>query len=131
MFAMQSPDVVNTPDNGGAVTRFINSFYRGDRDLDPRRSDGSVLQALSLMNDPFINSRVVAATAPKGSLLNKYMNAPSTQMINNLYLNVLSRYPTTSEMTAVTLQFRSVESPTVAENLLWSLYNKVDFVFNY
>ena len=131
MFAMQSPDVVNAPDNGGAVTRFLNSFYRGDRDLDPRRPDGSVLQALSLMNDPFINSRVVAANAPKGSLLNKYMNAPSTQMINNLYLNVLSRYPSTSEMQAVLPQFKANESPAVAENLLWSLYNKVDFVFNY
>ena len=90
-----------------------------------------MLQALSLMNDPFIASRVVAANAPKGSLLNKYMNAPSTQMINNLYLNVLSRYPTTSEMNAVVFQFKTVESPAVAENLLWSLYNKVDFVFNY
>jgi hypothetical protein len=131
LFAMKAPDVVNTPDNGGAVTRFINSFYRGDRDLDPRRQDGSVLQALSLMNDPFITSRVVAAAAPKGSLLNQYMNAPSTVMINNLYLNVLSRYPTTAEMNAVTPLFRNLESPAVAENLLWSLYNKVDFVFNY
>ena len=131
LFAMQAPDVVNTPDNGGAVTRFINSFYRGDRDLDPRRTDGSVLQALSLMNDPFITSRVVAATAPKNSLLNKYMNAPSTQMINNLYLNVLSRYPTTSEMNAVLPQFQNVQGPAVAENLLWALYNKVDFIFNY
>jgi hypothetical protein len=52
-------------------------------------------------------------------------------MINNLYLNVLSRYPTTSEMNTVTSQFKTYESPTVAENLLWSLYNKVDFVFNY
>jgi Protein of unknown function (DUF1553)/Protein of unknown function (DUF1549) len=132
LFAMKAPDVVNTPDNGGAVTRFINSFYRGDRDLDPRRTDGSVLQALSLMNDPFINSRVVAGNAPKGSLLNKYMNAPSTQMINNLYLNVLSRYPTTSEINAVLPRFTALVSPiTVAEDLLWSLYNKVDFVFNY
>jgi hypothetical protein len=59
------------------------------------------------------------------------MNAPPDQMINNLYLNVLSRYPTTSEMQAVLPQFKGNESPAVAENLLWSLYNKVDFVFNY
>jgi hypothetical protein len=131
MFAMQAPDVVNTPDNGGAVTRFINSFYRGDRDLDPRRTDGSVLQALSLMNDPFITTRVIATSAPKGSLLSRFMNAPTDQLVNNLYLSVLSRYPTADEMKAVLPQFRSSESPAVAENLLWSLYNKVDFVFNY
>jgi hypothetical protein len=44
---------------------------------------------------------------------------------------VLSRYPTAEETKAVMPLFRSLESPAVAENLLWSLYNKVDFVFNY
>src|SRR5258707_10418615 len=115
---------MNTPDNGGGVPLFINSCYRGDLDLDPRRPDGSVLQALSLMNDLFITNRVVAANAPKGSLLNKYMNAPPAQLINNLYLNVLSRYPTAEETKAVLPLFRTLESPAVAENLLWSLYNK-------
>ena len=74
---------------------------------------------------------MIATSAPKGSLLSRYMNAPSDQLINNLYLNVLSRYPTADEMKAVLPQFRGIESPAVAENLLWSLYNKVDFVFNY
>jgi hypothetical protein len=58
MFAMQAPDVVNTPDNNGPVTLFENAFYRGDRDLSLRRSDGSSLQALDLMNDNFVASRV-------------------------------------------------------------------------
>ena len=69
MWAMQSPDVARTPDNNGAVTVFLNGFLRGDRDLEDRRWDGSAVQALSLMNDNFITSRVNAATAPKGGLL--------------------------------------------------------------
>ncbi len=120
-----------TPDNNGAVTQFLNSFIRGDRDLEDRRGDGSVLQALSLMNDNFITSRLNAAAAPANSLLGRNRNAPADQVINNLFLAVLSRYPTAAEKTTALAQFRNSDTSVVAENLLWSLYNKVDFAFNY
>jgi Protein of unknown function (DUF1553)/Protein of unknown function (DUF1549) len=131
MWAMQSPDVTRTPDNNGGVSSFLNSFIRGDRDSEDRRGDGSALQALGLMNDNFITSRLNAAVAPANSLLGRNRNAPADQMINNLYLAVLSRYPTADEKATVIKQFRSFDTATVAENLLWSLFNKVDFVFNY
>ena len=78
------------PDNG-AVNAFLNSFLRGDRDLEDRRTDGSVLQALSLMNDPFITSRVNSKTAPATSLLGVSKTMTASQMIDNLYISVLSR----------------------------------------
>ena len=131
LWAMQSPDVNRTPDNNGAVTQFLNSFIRGDRDLEDRRGDGSVLQALSLMNDNFITSRLNAAAAPANSLLGRNRNAPADQVINNLFLAVLSRYPTAAEKTTALAQFRNSDTSVVAENLLWTLYNKVDFAFNY
>jgi hypothetical protein len=130
--AMQAPDVNRTPDNNGPVTQFLNSFFRGDRDLEDRRGDGSVLQALGLMNDPFITSRLNAATAPANSLLARNRNnIAADQVINNLYLAVLSRYPTDDEKKAILPSFRTANVGTVAEDLLWSLYNKVDFAFNY
>ncbi len=131
MFAMQAPDVVNTPDNGGAVSHFEDAFFRGDRDLSPRRTDGSSLQALDLMNDPFITSRVDITKAPANGLLKKYLTLPADQLINTFYLNVLSRHPTAAEMTTATAQFQKGQSAVGAQNLLWALYNKVDFVFNY
>jgi hypothetical protein len=132
MFAMQAPDVVNTPDNNGAVTHFEDAFFRGDRDLSLRRSDGSSLQALDLMNDPFITSRVDLTKAPATSLLKKSLSLPADQLINTFYLNVLSRYPTADEMKAAMQQFPTkAQTASGAENLLWVLYNKVDFVFNY
>jgi len=131
MFAMQAPDVVNTPDNGGAVSHFEDAFFRGDRDLSPRRTDGSSLQALDLVNDPFITSRVDLTKAPANSLLRKYLALPADQVINTFYLNVLSRYPTADEMKTATAQFVKGQTAVGAQNLLWVLYNKVDFVFNY
>jgi len=131
LWAMQSPDVRITPDNNGAVSRFLDSFMRGNRDDAGRRIDGSVLQALNLMNDTLITSRVNANTAPKTSLLGSNLNLPADQVVNNFYLAVLSRYPTADEMTTAVQALKSAGGKTGAENLLWSLFNKVDFVFNY
>jgi len=44
---------------------------------------------------------------------------------------VLSRNPTSTEMTQALNQLQTGNRSQQAENLLWSLYNKVDFVFNY
>jgi hypothetical protein len=131
MWAMQSPDVRNSPDNNGAVSRFLDSFMRGNRDDAGRRQDGSVLQALNLMNDPLITSRVNAANAPRNGLLAINQTLPPTQIVNNFYMAVLSRNPTPEELATALKGFQGVAVRTASENLLWSLFNKVDFVFNY
>jgi hypothetical protein len=130
-WAMQFPDTARMPDGAGAVASFLNSFFRGDRDLEDRRVDGSVLQALGLMNDNFITSRLDSTRAPATSLLGKNKNAGANTLIDNLYLAILSRYPTDDERTTALAGFRKYETSVVAENLMWALYNKVDFVFNY
>ena len=38
-WAMQAPDVVNMPDGGGAVSQFLDSFLRGNRDDAPRKGE--------------------------------------------------------------------------------------------
>ena len=131
MWAMQSPDVRTSPDNNGPVFQFFIAFLRGDRDLEERRGDGSVLQALNLMNDPFITSRIDLTRAPKNGLLSRYLGAPAGQLIDNFYLTVLSRYPTDDEKKAALQWFPTGQTASGAESLLWALYNKVDFVFNY
>ena len=53
------------------------------------------------------------------------------QLIQNLYLSVLSRYPTKDEKNTAETQLQSGNRLQQAEDLLWSLYNKVDFIYNY
>jgi hypothetical protein len=52
-------------------------------------------------------------------------------VINTLFLTVLSRPPSDDEKKAILPKFGAADYGVVSENLLWTLYNKVDFVFNY
>ena len=129
-WAMQFPEPLNTPTAGNAVTPFLDSFLRGNRDDQVRSGDGSISQALNLMNDPFVMSRV-KSTGPAGSLLFVSIKLPDDQLVSRLFLTVLSRPATAAEMTAALNLLKTGTRAQAAENLLWSLYNKVDFVFNY
>ena len=71
-------------------------------------------------------------TGPPNSLLAKsLLLSTNNQFIDALFLNVLSRYPTDAERKLGNQQLAGTVRADGAENLLWSLYNKVDFVFNY
>jgi hypothetical protein len=83
---------------------------------------------LNLLNSDFVYSRV--RNAP-GTLLNRVINLPDGRLIDELYLNVLSRYPTAGERETALRWLSSGARATRAEDLLWSLYNKADFIFNY
>ena len=132
-WAMQLPEPLNTPDGAnGAVNNFLNAFLRGNRDDQQRKGDGSISQALDLMNDGFVMNRVQYSKAPKAGLLAQVQGMPNDQAINTLFLNVLSRYPTSAEMTTAMGHLSSSATRSQElEDLLWSLYNKVDFIFNY
>ncbi len=133
-WAMQLPEPRNLP--GGTVTAFLDSFLRGNRDDEDRRSDPTLTQALGLMNDSFVMTRIKATgTGATASLLAKTLPLTDEQLVSNLFLTVLSRYPTDDEKKAALANLASGQGATLrmqkAENLLWSLYNKVDFTFNY
>jgi hypothetical protein len=131
--AMQFPEPLNTPDGAnGGINNFLNAFLRGNRDDQPRKPDGSISQALDLMNDKFIMNRVEFAKAPKSGLLAEVQGLRNDQAVSTLFLTVLTRYPTGDEMNVALghLSNGSTRNQEL-ENLLWSLYNKVDFVFNY
>lgn len=136
-FAMQLPEPSGMPDGfNGAVSQFLDSFYRGNRDDQDRLREGSVPQALNLMNDTFVMTRIRSSgTGASASLLNRALaTADNNQIVEMLYLSVLSRYPTDVERSTATTELTSAglgNRPRKAEDLLWSLFNKVDFIFNY
>jgi hypothetical protein len=131
-FAMQFPEPVGIPDGAsGNISGFLDSFLRGNRDDQPRSESGSILQTLNLMNDSLVLNRTLP-TGPSGSLLVANINLTNTQLVNNLFLAVLSRYPTSQELSTALANLANASTrQQEAQNLLWSLYNKVDFVFNY
>jgi len=129
-FAMQFPEPRNVP--GGAMSQFLDSFFRGNREDEDRRSDASSAQALNLMNDTFVMTRIRATgTGANASLLARVLGFPDEQLLQTLYLTVLSRYPSEEEKTAALATLKSGNRTQKAEDLLWTLYNKTDFLFNY
>jgi hypothetical protein len=127
-FAMQT----TSPSSRGGAAAFLNPFYPGNREDTDRRRDGSDQQALTLMNNTLVMNRTRSVTtAGQDSLLKKYINRTDRDLIDNLYLAVLSRLPNESERATAGAALTSGNRQQAAENLLWSLYNKVDFFFNY
>lgn len=130
-WALQLPDTRDLA--GVGANAFLDAFLRGDRDTLPRSGEGSLSQALDLMNDNFVMSRVRSNNAGPNGLINRALasGVSDEQLVRMLYINVLSRYPTDAEKTAALSSLQSGNRKSAAEDLLWSLYNKIDFIFNY
>ena len=130
-YAMQFPDVINVE---GTTSVFLDGFLRGNRDDQPRKSEGSILQALNLMNSPIIENRLAATGAAASPLIVQNINKSPVDLINALYLNIVSRYPSADEMAKAQASIPAATGTArtqAVQDLAWSLYNKVDFVFNY
>jgi hypothetical protein len=131
-YAMQLPDVASVGTNDGNANTLLDNFLRGNRDDQPRKQDGSILQALSLMNNPFVEARIQPTGKNAAPLIANNLTLSNNDLINTLFLNILSRYPTATEMTTAQVALANPSTRTAAvQDLAWSLYNKVDFVFNY
>lgn len=132
-WAMKFPEPRISPgagSNSQASADFMNAFLRGNRDDEPRKSEGAIAQALALMNDNFVMARVRSNDA--NSLIRRVLAMPDDQLVDTLYLTILSRYPTSAEKNAALTNLKPPNNRTTeAQNLHWSLYNSVSFVFNY
>jgi hypothetical protein len=138
-WAGQLPDP-NEPRQRGDVRSFLDSFLRGNRDSNLRSDDSSILQALNLMNNSFVTTRIrlndratVGTETIRNTVYNLVSNTALTneQLIDQLYLTTLSRRPTAAEKSKILPYFNTGTRQTVIESLQWVLLNKVDFIFNY
>ena len=139
--AMQFPDVQFVPlgerrrgdavgDNfAAAATRFLDAFLRGNREETRRSGEGSILQALELMNSALVVDRISAAST--GGTMALLLQQPDDVLVQGLYLAVLGRLPSTDELAVGVATLADGDRVENAEDLMWSLYNKVDFIFNY
>jgi uncharacterized protein DUF1553/uncharacterized protein DUF1549 len=133
-WAMQLPDTTE-PSSNGAVRNFLNMFLRGDRDQKLRSGGASIIQALGLMNNNFVLSRVhntsTGGTSTRvAQLLNSSLN--NEALLDELFLSTLGRPPTSVEKSILlsTLGSSSNRASTV-EDIQWALINKVDFMYSY
>ena len=135
VWAMQLPDTREpsgrSASNGPAVA-FLDTFIRGNRDDRPRSDEGSISQALLLLNNRFVTDRVKnsnAASTVHRLFADRSLGASGT--INQLYLSTLSRMPAPAEYEKALAYLGSPISAQKLEDLQFALMNKMDFLFNY
>jgi uncharacterized protein DUF1549/uncharacterized protein DUF1553 len=115
--------------NDGEAKAFLRTFGQANREQFDRRPGGSILQAMALMNSPFVTRRV---RAEGGSHVEQLVRSAKTdgEVVDALFLATLSRPPVPAER-QVALSWLDADRQQGAEDLQWSLLNKLDFVFNY
>lgn len=113
------------------INFFLESFGQKNREYSERRNDGSITQAVLLMNGPFLKEKIQAAPASYlGKLLNAMPAPGDDEIIAKLYLRFLTR-PPGAEETARAKELVAKDRKRGFEDLQWILVNKVEFLFNY
>ena len=120
-----------TPENigDGDAKQLLRTFGQSNREWANPAKNGSILQAMMMMNSKFVNSRV---TATGGGFSRTMLDSNLTedQIVEAMYLRSLSRKPTEHEREIA--RYWITENRQIGiEDLQWSLLNKLDFLFNY
>jgi hypothetical protein len=111
---------------GGLETQFKNEFAY-DPSTKAEEIEGSISQALILMNNPQINAKIRAqGTNLLARILSSY--SEDDEALRVVYLRTLARRPTDRELVRLRQHIRSVDNRAEAyEDILWALINSTEF----
>jgi len=111
----------------------LDTFGRPPRKITcecERTAMPNIAQALHLMNGDFLNQKIAAPTGRIEALFSK--KAPTSEMIEELYLVTLGRPPRPEEAAKAADWITQAPSPKEgAQDLLWVLLNSREFLFNH
>jgi hypothetical protein len=109
--------------------KILQAFGQCDRYDSQASRRPSMTQAALLLNDKIVRERV---KVQKGSRLEKLLKSDkpsaSQDLLNELFLAALSRYPSAEE-TAIGLDTMRDNKEQGAEDLTWAMINRLDFLF--
>jgi hypothetical protein len=112
-------------------SHFMDAFGRPDSSSDcpcERDTHMSVVQSLHLANSKDIHAKLAN---PKGRARKLAESSKSPrEIITDLYLATLSRYPTNDELDLASEAFKE-KREAGCEDVLWALLNCAEFVFNH
>lgn len=111
---------------------FLDAFGRQDPNQDPpceRTLDTTIVQSLHLMNSNTL-ARKVASDDSRADQLARSDRTPA-QIVEELYLSLYARRPTTDELNDAISVFSEPETNRrrATEDLMWALINTPEFVF--
>ena len=94
-----------------------------------RSNEPSIAQALHLMNSPDIGDKIRSSSARAAQLADTTL--ASREIITELCLATLSRFPTTKEQMILEKRFAESDRRAAAEDTLWILLNSKEFMYNH
>ncbi len=112
---------------GGGPAGQINAEFAFDPSTKAEEIEGSISQALILMNNPAINQKIKAQGT---NLLARILanNADNTEALRIVYLRTLARRPTDRETSRCLEHLKTVGNRAEAfEDILWALINSTEF----
>ncbi len=120
--------------DGSITSQFLEMFGRPARDTgleSERNSHPTDVQRLFMLNSSDVRKKIT-----QSPLLRKIFDAGKgkpREMIANLYLTILSRYPTPQEYQTIEKLFAAKQnrSGEAAEDLTWALLNSREFLFRH
>lgn len=113
------------------VRAFLDDFGRGDRFLQPRNNNSSIVQALDLFNSDLVNKRIDNDRALANQLFQSVQQGKTTptDALTQLFLMTIARRPTATEVAQ--LKDRFTTSREAVADLQWALVNRPEFLYNY
>lgn len=113
----------------GELKVFLAAFGRSNRDVADKSLAGSTVQASLLLNSDLIKEKVQAEKGRLKALLKQEPLKSNQAVVEELFLATLGRLPREEEQRLGVAQIERYRE-SGAEDLLWSLLNTKEFLFN-
>lgn len=115
-------------------SEFLDAFGRPNASEEcpcERDRKSSVVQALHLMNSTALQGKLKNPSGRAAKLSKDHLSVPD--LVHEIYLSAYSRKPSDDELSHSVrfLEGRGEERQTAIEDLMWSLINSAEFVFNH
>ncbi len=122
---------VSPEDLDPKVQHLLGNFGLDDRNLGAKSVASSIVQASLLLNSELIKEKLrVESKGRLSALLNAEPPKPNTEIVEELFLATLTRFPSKEEA-AFGARLLAEHHAQGAEDLLWVLINKPEFLLNY
>lgn len=133
--AVELPDPVEPygDGRGNPIGNLLTSFGRGDWFQRPRSLETSVIRILTMMNDGNIVQRTFGSQRGLASSRVAQLAAsgrPERELVDELFLATLGRFPTSGEVDIVTKRRSGHALEDWLADIQWALVNKAEFIFN-
>jgi hypothetical protein len=120
--------------DGSITSQFLEMFGRPSRDTglhSERNNEPTGAQRLHLLNSTQVQNKIERSSRLNG--LSKAAKGKRPVLINMIYLNILSRFPTQPEVTAAERYFetKGISSKQATSDLAWALINTKEFLYRH